>query len=237
MTSRFFRPRVQLTSQWDLGADIISSELDPATNTVYFNLGDSEFDYSDTFQAVPINPFGFVSRPPLPSSKQPSAQAFRFFTGNEHIVLGGWDKRSQFLYGAIDYGEAVFYAPGSAARVYAQANGTLSIRTNPGQDSTGAVTGQMTSIDVKPDNSVTVDTGSSTVNVTSSSISLSVGAASITLNADGTISITGTIVDVAGSVLTRLGPGGPGLAPAVNSALIGPTGIAGVPSTHVLIAP
>ena len=235
--SRWMTPRTSLVTQWDMCSDVVSSELDSSTNTIYYTLGDATRQYSDTYQAVSINPFGFASRAAVVTPGQPSAQAFRFFTGNEHLVMGGYDKRTQFIYETLDNGEACLYAPGSAARIFALNDGTISLRTNPGQTDTGAPTGQLTSVDVKPDGSVLVDTGSSTVSVTTSSISLSIGAASITLNADGTIAISGTIVDVAGSILTRLGPGGQSLVPAVNSALIGPTGIAGQPSATVLISP
>ncbi len=232
----WMQPRTELVNQYDLGSDIISSEVDPTTKTIYLNLGDNKGEYTDTVKALYITPFGYMSRPEIPTPKQPSAQAYRQFTGDECIVTGGWDKRCQAVYETLDYGETCVFSCASAARIFCLKDGTISLRTNTSVVS-GAPTGNLTKIDVNPDGSIVTTNGTSTVTQSTSQIKLEIGMASITLNADGTIQIQGTIVDVAGQVLTRLGSGGASLVPAVNSALIGPTGIAGQPSATVLITP
>lgn len=206
----------------DVGADILSTHIDEATGTIRISVGNSTRPYQEATDCLYVTPFGWMGRPPAMTRGDHSAQAARWCTGIEDVVFGGYDRKSQAVYGQLEEGESAGYAtaPGAWGRILLKADGTARLGSRTAKDATEEF------LDLTADGQLNIEV--------SQSFTVRVGAVTITVNADGSVEIDCASM-VIKAPITKIGPSPEALVPAVNSALRGPTGIIGQPSPAVLI--
>jgi hypothetical protein len=219
---------------WDRGVDILNTERDPSTGTILAQLGDSVNSEGVSDNAEWIQHVGLASRPSKPTPGQPSAQAVILRASDQDVCIASTDRRCQAIYGSLDYGETVIYAPGAdgtgQARVMLKGDGSVSLYTRAGNSPSGQ--GMTVSLDAQGDRVTAINSKGFGIIIDDTGVTLTSGASGITLGADGSIRIVGTAttqIDGTSIVLGSLA------IPIVNSPLCGPVGIAGVPSLKTLI--
>jgi hypothetical protein len=210
--------------------DILASDLNSENSNLSCQLG-----IADSGEVVSENneiwsPSGLASRPAIvqtPSDN--SAQAIAIPFNDTNIIIGVRDSRYQKIYGQLAPGETCLFAVGDGsgqARVLLKANGTINLYTRKTESDPGIgvfVNPQTDTISII--NSVGVG-----INITPDGISLNAPGSTLLLGKDAKLISTGkTQIDGANVVL------GSSVAPVVNSAVIGASGLSGRASLKCLI--
>lgn len=177
---------------------------------------------------------GFASRPPKADPGNAAAQAFLIRQGGIDAAIASQDLRGLAIYGNLADGETCVYAGGAdgkaQARVLLKADGSATLYTKKGNTDGGA--GMMIQLDAANGAIRLVNDQGYGIIIDSSGVTLTAKNAGLTLGSDGNIKLIGTKqtqIDGAGVCLGSV------VVPGVNSAITGPTGIAGKASLKVLI--
>ena len=221
----------------NVGFDVMGVSLDPVTNAIVVQVGDSTNENVDHDQAEWWQPSGFASCPAPPTQGAASCQGIAIKHSDRDMVFGARDLRAAKIYAQLQPGECCNYATVGAARQFCKANGSVVQYTT--EDNTEK--GTSISATLSPTGWVLATPwGSITVN--ESGITITAGAASLTLSPTGIATLAGTQVEVNGSMVAVSGTVGTFLGPLatplpLTAALHGPAGLAGVASTTVFISP
>ncbi len=227
---------VNLKSIFYNGADILRTDVE-GPNTIMAQIGDATTgtspDPAEWWQHV-----GFASRPSDVSGSgqnADSAQAIVINRTDYDVVIASRDTRYQDIYGALKPGETCIYGTGSdggaQGRVLIKQNGSINLYTTEGNVDGGQAMG----IFINPDDdSITIlNSAGFGLIINGDGVFLTAKDSALQLKASGDCSLIGKgkcQIDGGGICL------GSTAVPVVNAALVGPTGLAGVASTKVLIA-
>jgi len=230
-----------------IGYDILKTTVSAATKTILVQLGDVVNQSSIAGQAVLWQHVGFVSRPPKPVAGKNAAQALAVEGTDYNHIIATKDDRGQALAGSLADGETCLYAAGAdgagQARVLLKGDHSCNVFSkspSTGNNTIFRLDGANETIALQS------KYGSFTINA--SGITLTSGKAALILGADGTVTINGLNAEVlmtgiavfSGGVATGLGPKpfGPSPLPMnpLSAALVGPTGLTGLPSSNVFIS-
>lgn len=214
-------------------ADILTSALDDS-GEVRLNLGDALTGEGISNDSSYWGIDGFVSRPNDATSTG-AAQALYMVDGHQKRVLASRDNRWITGYGQLAAGDRAIVSDCEAKFLLKKDRSAVTLYTTNEQDDNNSM---MVDVDGK-NGIITIINAGSVLRMTKDEIVLAVsgGNASITLNGDGAVQITGKSFWAATSGVCLGTVGGAPPIPGVMSALIGPVGLAGVPSTSVVIAP
>ena len=175
---------------------------------------------------------GFASLPP--SSAPSQAASVVVVRGDVDSVIASKDMRGTQLYGALKPGETCVYAPGgdgnAQARALFKADGSIHLYTRKGNTASGA--GMTVQLDAAEGAIRLLNDLGHAIIIDKDGITLTTGEAALVLGKDGNVSLTGTAMTQVDGTTVVLGSK---VVPVVNSALKGPTGVAGVASLKVLI--
>lgn len=208
----------KLSGLTKIGVDVLSTLLD-TTGYLLAIIGDvatseNESDGAEWWQHV-----GFASRPQSAVSGKSAAQGLTIKTGARDAVVASRDGRSASIIAGLGAGETCIYAVGS--------DGTANAK-----------------ILLKGDNSVQVTSALGVISMTSSGLTLhNSNGKGLSVSASGDVTIDCATLRVNGTtcqINTQTAAIGSAavLAPLpAMTALIGPSGVAGVASTTVKIAP
>lgn len=227
---------VNLKSIFYNGLDILRTDVE-GPNTIMAQVGDATSGSSpepcEWWQHV-----GFASRPSEVSgsgNNSDAAQAIVINRTDYDIVIASRDTRFQDIYGALKPGETCIYATGTdgkaQGRVLLKKDGSINLFSRKGNTSDGKAMG------------IFIDPGADTITILNSKgygliigpdgVSVTAKDSALLLKSSGDCSLIGkgkTQIDGGGICL------GSTAVPVANAALVGPTGLAGVASTKVLIA-
>jgi phage gp45-like len=217
-----------------IGQAILSTTIEAATNKILVQLGDVRGG-TDSDNAEQIQHVGFVSRPSKAQKGKAAAYAVVVEGGDRDVVIGSIDQRGLELYGSLKEGEAAVYAAGEdgtgQARILLKADGGVHIYSRKGNSPTG--TGMTISLDAQNGAIRLVNDKGYGLIIDGDGVKLTTGDAALSLTGSGDVTLVGkgkTQVDGSGILL------GSAAVPGLNSALTGPTGLAGVASAKVLIS-
>jgi hypothetical protein len=212
------------------GVDLLSTAIDSATGRIFAFLGDVKAKRADPGRAKIAQPLGFASRARKADAGKAAAQVIVVRRSDGDIVIGASDSRTQEMYGALDDGESAVFASDGQARALFKKDGSVNLYTRVGNTSDGA--GMVIQLDAA-NNAVRILNGLGFGLIADASgVTITAGDAALTLGADGNVTLVGTKqtqVDGASIVLGSLA------VPGVNSAIHGPTGLAGIASLKTLI--
>lgn len=125
-----------------LGASVLSTVLDAATNTILAQLGDVATESTDGDNADWWQHVGFASRPSKPVKKTSAAECVAL-RGNRDAVIASRDVRGQQIYGNLKDGETCTYAGGAdgnaQGRVMYKADGSVTLMTTDTNTASGKV--------------------------------------------------------------------------------------------------
>lgn len=216
------------------GFDILTTVVDAVTKKITAQLGSVVGETTDTDGAEWWQHVGFTSRPPKPEAGKQAAQGVVVRMGDHDVVIASQDLRGLELYGQLDHGETAMYAPGEdgkgQARIICKGDGSIHLYTTEG-NAEGA-TGMSIQLDAGGSAIRLVSPSGNGITIDDDGITLAAGGAGLRLLASGDIKLVGTgqtQVDGAGIII-----GGAGV-PGVNSAIMGPAGIAGAPNPKVIL--
>ena len=189
--------------------------------------------------SIPVGPGSYDNSGNFDASNTSvtACQAVSYFKDDQCIVLATRDTRTQTLAGQLNAGETCLYSQIGQGRVILKADGSINLYTaananatamclsmDPNSDSISLVNSKGYGIIIN-ENGVTITTGSA--NPGGSAVQLNSSDGSINITATGPLAMDGTAINLGYQVGAEL---------PLNAALVGPTGIAGVASTKVLIA-
>jgi hypothetical protein len=98
--------------EFDIGTDILNSEIDSKTGSISIQVGDV-FTKKKTYNEVEMWQFtSFASRPALAQPGKDAAQGIFINLVDQNICLATRDIRDQKIYGNLGYGECTVYASG-----------------------------------------------------------------------------------------------------------------------------
>lgn len=176
---------------------------------------------------------GFYSRPNDPDDRG-ACQALLAYEGNNRRVIATKDNRIVGEYATLAPGDRAVCTDGPAKLLVKKDGGTVTMATATPNDELVMVQTSPTAITIM----MPGDGGTAMVQAKAGRIVLMVdGGGSIIIDKAG-VHIGGNICEVSTGMVTlgMLAPNVP-LVPSINSAIVGPSGMIGVPSTKVLIAP
>lgn len=216
-----------------IGIGILKTIRDEVTKSILAQTGDEDGEQTDTDNVEMWYPPGYLSRPAKPEAGKQACQGIVIRQSGHDACIATRDIRGQELAGQLDDGETCVYAPGAdgngQARTIYKKDGSIFHYTRVGNSTIGA--GMAMILDA-PNNAVSILNGAGYgIVVNSDGVTITSGNASLTLGSDGSVRLVGTgPTQVDGSNIT-LGS----IVTPVNTALVGPTGVSGVPSTKVRI--
>lgn len=179
--------------------------------------------------------FGFAARPAKATKGKDAAELFVVRSGADECAIAGRDVRDLEIYGNLAEGETCIYATGedgeAQGRVLLKKNGSITAYTRQGNTSSGA--GMMFQLDAEAGAIRLVSPQGHGLIIDEDGVKMFTSAASIVVGADGKIKSVATQQNQMDGTSVVLGSVA---IPGINSALTGPTGIAGVASTKVFIA-
>lgn len=116
---------------FDVGKDILFSELDKATQTILCQTGDATNQVTDADVAELWQQPGFWSLPAPPTQGKPSCQAIVLKRSDHDIIIATRDLRSSSIYGNLQPGETCVGASSTAsqARSVYKLDGSISHAT------------------------------------------------------------------------------------------------------------
>lgn len=216
-----------------VGIDVLGTKVSEKTKRVLAKIGDVFTGVADSDNVEWWQHVGFVSRPPLPANSKDAAQAVVIQSGDRDVAVASCDLRGLELAGNIQPGETCVYASGSDGaaqpRLLMKGSGTVSLFTRDGN----VASGQAVAIQANADSTIGIVSKYGAIMIDANGITLSSGRAALVLGADGSIRLQGNgLCEIAGKI-TCIGRNV--LPLPTNTALVGATGPAGVPSTNVYI--
>ena len=178
---------------------------------------------------------GFYSRPNDPDDRG-ACQALLAYEGNNRRVIATKDNRIVGEYATLAPGDRAVCTDGPAKLLVKKSNQSVTMASENADGD--VVMAQVSQLNITLMMPSTDDGAAALVQLKPGRIVLMVnGGGSIILDKDG-VHIGGNLCEVNTGLVTlgMIAPHVP-LVPSINSAIVGPSGMIGVPSTKVLIAP
>lgn len=217
-----------------IGVDVLSTIVDKVNNRVLAYLGDVKAQQGDSDAAQWMQHVGWCSLPSLPVAGKSAAQCVTVRRSDSDFVIASQDSRSLMMYGGIGPGEFCAFAAGangtSQGRILGKTDGSVQLYTRQGNAAGG--NGMVVQLDAANNAFRALNGLGFGIIADANGVTITSGAASLTLGQDGSVTLVGTAkvqVDGPSVVLGSL------VAPGVNSAVHGPTGLAAIASLKVLI--
>lgn len=213
-------------------ADILSSEV--KDGEVRVQVGDFATQTGWGQNASVWGPDGFFSRPNDPDADG-AAMALVLEGGNAKRIFGARDNRFSPRVGEMMPGDRMIVSRGEARFLLKAEKDGIALYTANQLDGGSSM---LVSLEGESGLLQTFN-GQTTITQTKDRVLIAAGAAFIDMDAvTGQIRISGQVVWVGGgSTLLGQMPGGGAPVPGLTSALIGPSALAGIPSSTVTIAP
>lgn len=217
-------------SMFQTGVDCLGTSVDPSTGTIIVATGDVNNQFHETDNVELWGPVNWIARPsnPTPGETNKSCQFLVLRESDNDKAFGARDLRLQ-LNGQVNAGEFMACAGGedgkSQGRILGKSSGTIAMYTSEGNVEGGG----SIAIQVNATDGVALSTPWGAITIGPDGLKIVWGSSGIQLNNDGITLIGQGIAVNSGNV--SLGAG------AILPALYGPTGVAGVASTSVKIAP
>jgi len=101
----------------NVGFDVMSATLDPATNAVMLQVGDSTNQTVDHDQCELWQPNGFASMPAAPTQGAASCQGIAIKHSDRDMCFALRDGRAAQIYGNLKPGDSACYETGSAIAI------------------------------------------------------------------------------------------------------------------------
>lgn len=219
-----------------VGFDVLSSRVDEVTRKMLLQVGDVVTSTIDSSRVEHWQHYGIASRMPKPDPGKKAAQVILLRTGDYDIALASQDLRGLELYGELGYGEVAIYSAGEDGKGQARGlwknDGSVSLYTKKGNTKDGA--GMMVQLDAQSGAIRAINPDGYGLIVDANGVVLTSKKASLRLGSDGAVKLIATQQAQIDGTSILLGSKG---AVGVNSALGGPTGLAGVASAKVIIDP
>ncbi len=219
-------------------AQVLSSKLSSKTKKILLQIGDVNGEGQVEQDDVSLwQQPGLASRPAKAEPGKDAAQVFVVRAGAEDYAIAFQDNRDLAIYGTLAEGETCIYATGDTGDAQARAlfkkDGSITLYTRQGNTSSG--TGMMIQLDAMNGAIRLVSPHGHGIIIDEDGIKMFAGndAGAITIGADGNIRSIATQQNQTDGGTVVLGST---VVPVINAALTGPTGIAGVASTKVLIS-
>lgn len=217
-----------------IGLDILTTTINATTKKILAQLGDVQKESTDSDNAEWWQHVCFASRPPKPEKGKKAAQACVVKMGDHDVIIASQDLRGLELYGQLDHGEFCLYAPGpdgnGQARILGKKDGSISIFTKKGNTKGGV--GMMIQLDAANDAIRLINSKGHGIIIDADGVKITAKSSCLSLESSGAASLIAKDkcqVDGASICLGSMA------VPVVNSALTGPTGVAGKASLKVLI--
>jgi len=218
-------------------ADVLSSEVEGGE--VRVDLGDNRDGETLTEGAQYWGVDGFYSMPATPDEAG-CAQALFMVDGNARRCIGSRDMRTVNKYGSLQPGDRAIISTGDARFVLKNEANSLTMYTEMGPE--GDRNAVM--VDIRGDSAggtVIIKCGAGAFTMKQpapgvpAEITIGNGLGGISIDSAGGVKINGTSLRLSGGIVLIGGLSGEAPLPGVNSALVGATGVTGVPSTSVFI--
>lgn len=217
-------------SVFQAGIDVLGSSVDEETGTVILQTGDIANEFHEADNVEIWGPVNWIARPstPQPGKANASCQAITIRESDNDKAFAFRDIRLQ-KNGALLPGEFMACAGGedgnAQGRILGKANGTVALYTSQGNVSGGG----SIAIQVNATDGISLATPWGNLTIGPDGIKMAWGTSAIQLDNTGITLIGQGIAANSGNI--SLGAG------AILPAIYGPTGISGVASTSVKIAP
>lgn len=216
------------------GLHVLRTTVSEKTKKILVQLGNAIGKTADSDNNEWVQHVGFVSLAPKAEAGKRAAYTVVIRQGNRDIVIGSQDLRGLELAGQMEDGDTCIYAPGpdgkGQARTIYKGNGSIHHYTRVGNSEDGK--GITVQLDAEG-NAVRILNGAGFgIIVDEDGIVLTAKDSSLKLGADGTAKLVGKgQAQVDGSSIIIGSQGVPG----VNSAIMGPAGLAGVPNPKIIL--
>lgn len=227
-------PAPSLGAMIQVGIGILKTVRSAKTKIIVAQTGDAQHETREADDMEWWQHVGFVSRPSKPIAGQSSSEGVAVRRTDHDAIIASRDKRGMELAGELEDGETTIYAAGATgtgqARAILKANGDLHLYTRKGNTASGG--GMTVQLDATNDTIRIINSVGHGMIVDADGVKIITPASAIVLGKDGVASMVGNTrsqIDGASVVLGNL------VAPAVNNAITGPTGIAGKASLKVMI--
>lgn len=204
------------------------------TKAILAQTGDAATNRTEADGVAWWQHIGFLSRPSKAEAGKRSAEAIALRFHGHDVIIASRDLRGLELAGELKDGETCVYAPGAdgkgQARTLYKADGSIHHYTRVGNSESGA--GMTVQLDAQG-NAIRVLNGDGFgLIIGPEGVVLTAGESTLTLNADGSWSCIGTgDAQMDGTSILLGATGVPGL----NSAIMGPAGLAGVPNPKIIL--
>ncbi len=177
---------------------------------------------------------GFISRPPEAVAGSKACQVVAFRESDHDVIVASKDTRGQELAGSLGPGETSIYAAGadgtSQGRITIKGTGSINLYTREGNTASGQGMGLF--IDPATDTISLINSQGYGIVINGDGVFVTAKESSLSLESGGKASLIAkgqAQVDGSGILIGSNG------VPGVNSALVGPTGMAGAASAKVVI--
>ena len=219
----------KLSDIFDVGADVLATTRNATTGLLTAQTGDAIAQTSDGDAAEIWQQPGLASRPAVPVAGKSAAQCIKIKRGDNDAIIAWRDARSTSIYGSLADGETCLYSSAGQGRVLLKKDGSINLYTVTGN----APGGQSVLVSVSP-TAVSIGTPWGMVVIDQNGINMAdaSGTAGISI-AGGKVAILGTTVTINGGSVSI----GSATASPATPALLGPSGMAGIPSSSVFISP
>lgn len=227
---------ISVDGLFHFGIDVLKTTIDSVTKSVIAQLGDVVQEVTAGDRAEWWQHVGFLSRPSDPEKSKQAAQAIAIRRRDRDVAIASRDLRGQELAGTLGPGETTVYAAGadgtSQGRMIIKDDGSVNLYTRAGNTSSGQ--GMLIQLDAANDAIRLVNSQGYGIIIDTDGIRLTTGSsgAGVTIGSDGIFKAIAT--DAAQIDGTSVTLGSSGIL-GVNSALRGPSGMAGVASAKVII--
>lgn len=219
-----------------VGFDVLSSRVDEVTRKMLLQVGDVVTSTIDHGRAENWQHYGFASRMPKPEPGKRAAQVILLRTGDYDIALASQDLRGLELYGELGYGEVAIYSAGEDGKGQARGlwknDGSISLYTKKGNTKDGV--GMMVQLDAQDGAIRAINPDGHGIIIDADGVVITSKKASLRLGSDGAVKLIATKQAQVDGTSVLIGSKG---VVGANSAIAGPTGLAGVASTKVIIDP
>ena len=226
---------------FDRGIAILNSFRNTKTNTMTVSLGDDEGGITESTGAEWWQHVGFASRPSKVSQdenerkKSGGPQAVILRGSDRDCVIASRDTRCHALYGSLDYGETCVFGSGddgkAQGRMVIKKDGSVFLYTRAGNSPSGD--GMTVALDASKNQLTLINGKGFGIIINEDGITLTAGDAAIEVKASGGINITATKTACIDGKTIALGA--KALPLPAFTAIRGPTGVSGAPSTKVLM--
>lgn len=121
-----------------IGEDVLGTERDESTGALLAQIGDVIVEQASSQGAEIWQQPGFCSRPASAVPGESAAQCVVFRQGDRDAIIAMRDMRSKAMYGTLEAGETAVFGSAGQARLLFKEDGTASLITTEGNTESGA---------------------------------------------------------------------------------------------------